>query len=340
MACIDHVNVIISVDAGRGLSAEGVAGVHVAGRRPVVNHCLRCAADPWVQDSVSTRPWVFCWIRSSPTAAAASWRLRRTSASPIETLPGVVGQPAPHAGVAVGLQLHRDRELVLLARAGPAGRPGPCARCRTASAGGARPRGPGCTPARSGPGRRTAAAAARGSRCRCRSSGPAGSRTGPPATTPVPQPVFTAWVKKVSPGCSYLLAGPGELVGPDLVDLVVDLDQEAVVVLVDGPCGVAPGLQVAARRCPAPGPLPSWGTSWVVSTPLPPPSTLMSRKTIRPTMPSPPPPMATGPPMPRPRWSDTPEVSTDWSSNLIPTAGTCPRRERPRRLRRMSAPCP
>ena len=43
---------------------------------------------------------------------------------------------------------------------------------------------------------------------------------------------------------------------------------------------------------------------------------------IRPTMPSPPPPMATGPPIPRPRWSDTPDVSTDWSSNLIPTVGT------------------
>ena len=40
--------------------------------RPVVNHRIRCSAEPCVQRSGSTRPEVLRWIRSSPTAAAAS----------------------------------------------------------------------------------------------------------------------------------------------------------------------------------------------------------------------------------------------------------------------------
>ncbi len=37
----------------------------------MVNHCLRWAAEPCVQESWSTEPVAFFWIRSSPTASAA-----------------------------------------------------------------------------------------------------------------------------------------------------------------------------------------------------------------------------------------------------------------------------
>ena len=58
--------------AGGGLQrAARVAGArlaaHVAGTEPV----LALAWDPCVQVSRSIRPWVSCWMRSSPTAAAA-----------------------------------------------------------------------------------------------------------------------------------------------------------------------------------------------------------------------------------------------------------------------------
>jgi hypothetical protein len=39
---------------------------------PVENQCWRCVADPWVHVSGSTRPVAARWMRSSPTAAAAS----------------------------------------------------------------------------------------------------------------------------------------------------------------------------------------------------------------------------------------------------------------------------
>ncbi|COZ22181.1 Uncharacterised protein [Mycobacterium tuberculosis] len=39
---------------------------------PTVNHFCRCAAEPCVQVSGLVRPVVCCWIRSSPTAAAAA----------------------------------------------------------------------------------------------------------------------------------------------------------------------------------------------------------------------------------------------------------------------------
>ena len=83
----------------------------------VTNHSLRCSAEPCVQDSGSTRPWRACWIRSSPTASAAftasamlSWRQRDAA------LRALVGELRPDAGVAVGLQLQRDRVLVRVVR--------------------------------------------------------------------------------------------------------------------------------------------------------------------------------------------------------------------------------
>jgi hypothetical protein len=40
--------------------------------KPVWNHCTRAAAEPWVHCSLLTRPVVYCWMRSSPTALAAA----------------------------------------------------------------------------------------------------------------------------------------------------------------------------------------------------------------------------------------------------------------------------
>ena len=40
--------------------------------KPVVSHFCRLAAEPCVHDSGVTWPCIFFWIRSSPTAAAAS----------------------------------------------------------------------------------------------------------------------------------------------------------------------------------------------------------------------------------------------------------------------------
>ena len=39
---------------------------------PCLNHFTRCAEDPCVHDSWFTCPCVASWMRSSPTAAAAS----------------------------------------------------------------------------------------------------------------------------------------------------------------------------------------------------------------------------------------------------------------------------
>lgn len=66
-------------------------------RKPVVNHCWRCAAEPCVQDSGVTRPWNLSWIRSSPTAAAAS-SPSRMSAGVSEV---ISGRPVDSSGVVV-----------------------------------------------------------------------------------------------------------------------------------------------------------------------------------------------------------------------------------------------
>ena len=143
-----------------------------------------------------------------------------------------------------------------------------------------------------------------------------------PADDAWPQPVFTAWVKKVSPGCVYVSPAPGELVGPDLVDLVVDLDQVAVVVLVDGARRCCSGSPGRSRRRPAPGPGRPGGPAGRCRCRCRRPAPLTSTKTIRPTMPSPPPPMATGPPIAARRAGRTRRTtSTFWSSNLMPTVG-------------------
>ena len=55
---------------------------------PRTNQLCRCSADPCVHDSGTTRPCVRSWMRSSPTAAAASsasatsWRVR-SSTNPV-----------------------------------------------------------------------------------------------------------------------------------------------------------------------------------------------------------------------------------------------------------------
>ena len=54
-----------------GLGRERVALVDVAGLVALVNHVIRASAEPWVHDSGVTRPCIFSWIRSSPTADAA-----------------------------------------------------------------------------------------------------------------------------------------------------------------------------------------------------------------------------------------------------------------------------
>jgi hypothetical protein len=51
---------------------------------PMVNHFWRDADEPWVKVSGETRPLVARWIRSSPTAAAAS---RASAVSVRLTLP-------------------------------------------------------------------------------------------------------------------------------------------------------------------------------------------------------------------------------------------------------------
>jgi hypothetical protein len=40
--------------------------------KPLLNQRRRCSEEPCVQRSGLTWPWVASWIRSSPTAAAAS----------------------------------------------------------------------------------------------------------------------------------------------------------------------------------------------------------------------------------------------------------------------------
>src|SRR5512133_2706054 len=47
--------------------------------KPWASHCRRIAAEPWVQVSGETWPCIFCWIRSSPTACAASTARSRSS---------------------------------------------------------------------------------------------------------------------------------------------------------------------------------------------------------------------------------------------------------------------
>ena len=78
--------------------------------KPARNHFTRCSRVPWVNASGLT-PWPdCCWIRSSPTAAAA---FSPSSRSPrLEQVALGVGGVRPDAGEAVRLQLEPNRELV------------------------------------------------------------------------------------------------------------------------------------------------------------------------------------------------------------------------------------
>ena len=99
------------------------AGVQVAGRaaglKPLL--ALRCRA---VGERLGIDPALGLLL----DAVVADRRRRvlsawSSSASLIGHVARFVGQPAPHARIAVGLQLECDRELVLLARVGTAARP-------------------------------------------------------------------------------------------------------------------------------------------------------------------------------------------------------------------------
>ena len=78
---------------------------------PSLNHFCRWSEEPCVHDSGSTRPWVFCWIRSSPTDGRGVEALLEVAG--LEQLP-LRGRVSPDAGEAVRLQLEPDRVLAVL----------------------------------------------------------------------------------------------------------------------------------------------------------------------------------------------------------------------------------
>ena len=162
---------------------------------PVVNQFLRCCEEPCVHLSGSTWPWVSLWMRSSPTASAAS------SASAI--CAGVIGFEqaglgrvrGPHAGEAVGLQLGANGRALGARRVAAAGRA-----CRADPARGGRTRGRSRSPARaSRPSRRSGRAARRGSPGRCRRACRPGSRRGRRRCSPARSPSATDRSRSRSP---------------------------------------------------------------------------------------------------------------------------------------------
>ena len=80
--------------------------------KPVMNHCVRCAEVPWVNESGTTRPCAWCCNRSSPMAEAVC-----IAAS---TSPGSMNchlacaRFAQSSSEAVCLQLHSDLETIRL----------------------------------------------------------------------------------------------------------------------------------------------------------------------------------------------------------------------------------
>ena len=73
---------------------------------------MRWAEVPWVKLSGDTWPWCFCSV-SSPIASAARMP---SSMSPASSAPERL---RPHAGIAVGLELDPDLDLVALGLAEP-----------------------------------------------------------------------------------------------------------------------------------------------------------------------------------------------------------------------------
>ena len=141
---------------------------------PRTNQLCRCSAEPCVHDSGMTRPCVRSWMRSSPTAAAAS------SASATSWRVSSSMKPVSRA-----LPTQSPRSSRLAAPRAPGHPAGPCrdprsAGHRSGSGRGGRTRGRGCMPrptARRA--RRAATGAGRRTRDRCTRSGRSGSRTAP-----------------------------------------------------------------------------------------------------------------------------------------------------------------
>ena len=135
--------------------------------RPWLNQRTRCAAVPCVKESVSTRPEVRFWIRSSPTAWAASMA-RLTSSwvrSVMIALPSASlvfwARLGPDAGQAVGHQLDAHRVALRALR-----RCGSCRGCRAGPRCGGRTRARSRSRSRTGrPSRRAGPAACRRRRC-------------------------------------------------------------------------------------------------------------------------------------------------------------------------------
>src|SRR4051794_28237196 len=72
----------------RGLADQVSQAVRSPESMPVLNQRMRCSAVPWVKVSGFAWPWVFLWMRSSPTAAAAS-RPRAMSSSESSVMRGL-----------------------------------------------------------------------------------------------------------------------------------------------------------------------------------------------------------------------------------------------------------
>ncbi len=134
---------------------------------PARNQRWRDSAEPCVQLSGSTRPAERCWMRSSPTAAAASSPSAMSGRSELVHEARLHGVCRPHARVAVSLELEAHRP-------GPPrhfGRRQPSCRCRGGAERGGRTRARSRRPPQRGPrGRRTESATPHRRTDRCRPS--------------------------------------------------------------------------------------------------------------------------------------------------------------------------
>ena len=229
--------------------------------KPWRNQRWRASAEPWVQLSGFTRPWVFSWMRSSPTAEAAeraslmSWSVSGLrNGVPVSSSFDRRGVLGPHPAEAVGHAARCARHRTP-APAGPAG-PGRAARAGPAGRG--RTRGRRRTPARAA--RRWSRTGPRGSGRswrRCRPTCRAGSRTGPTWLLAVPHADWVGAAVEHGLGRLPLLAVARQLAGPVGLHRVHRADDAALGVLVGVGAGLAlcerVGVLVAGRPAPGPG---------------------------------------------------------------------------------------